>query len=183
MDTSTSNEAVADRQTIYIYGIRAWWTRLKLLSIYVIAFLLLLAIGFSWASYSDFRSLETLNPLLRSVLLFGMWLIAMVTAWRRGNSKIARITYLAQRDLIEMQTINGLTRTIVPSQVRRTEYQLQSYHTQTTRPPRVQIHLRSGSPIEVDMACSWLDQTLFERLFPRQGSSSVRIHPIDSTVS
>ncbi len=183
MDTSTSNEAVAERQTIYIYGTRAWWTRLKLLSIYVIALFLLLAIGSSWDIYSDQRSLETLNPLLRSVLLFGMWLIAIVTAWRRGNSKIARISYLPQRDLLEMQTINGLTRTVVPAQVRRTEYQLQSYYTQTARPPRVQIHLRNGSPIEVDTACSWLDQPLFERFFPRHGTAPVRVQSVDGTVS
>jgi len=165
--SSPHNDAAVKRQTVYVYGIRAWLTRLKLLAVYVVAVLLLLAASSSWQMYMDDQGMETLNPVLRSALLFGMWLIAIVTAWRRGNTKVSRIDYLPERDMLEVRTLNFLSRYVPMQQIRRVEYQFGAYDSRAALHPRVTISIREMLPLEIDTLCAQIDKELFEQLFPR----------------
>jgi hypothetical protein len=165
--------AILDRQRIYVYGLRAWWSRAKLLLVYTVALLLLLAVGSSFQSYLADGTIDSFYALIRTLLLCGMWVIALVTAWRRGNTKVSRIDYLPDSQSIDVRTINFLTRTLPLSALRRVEYQDGALERQQRGSQRIVLYFRNTLPIEVDTHCARIDQALFQQLFPRQQAAPV----------
>jgi hypothetical protein len=151
-------------RVVYVWGWWVWYYRFIALLVYLTGLLL---VGLCYSAWDLLRDPGVVNIglFLILALLVGAWVWVIRLTWRDGQSRVSRIAFLPEGQVLVARTLNFRTRRIYLADLESIQYQDLRPDPSEYREPILTIKVRQSLPLRIDLEGHILDKQFFRSTF------------------